>query len=201
MRREVWVDLFNNLRHNAYVLLWTHLIPPTIKFGRRLNRLKLAVFAFLKKRHFEFTIHVKWLFIIAFLGILAFPSHSTPISLPQQPYSVPKALKPLEMPNLSPQSQVASVYVAPAPVVITGGNLSAILLAIRPCESSNNYTAQNPTSSASGAFQIIISTWADYGGYSQAKYAPPAVQDAKALLLYQADGTRPWVSSEGCWGG
>ncbi len=122
MRREVWVDLFNNLRHNAYVLLWTHLIPPTIKFGRRLNRLKLAVFAFLKKRHFEFTIHVKWLFIIAFLGILAFPSHSTPISLPQQPYPVPKALKLLETPVFKPQSQVASVYVAPTPVTNCGSN-------------------------------------------------------------------------------
>lgn len=80
------------------------------------------------------------------------------------------------------------------------GNLPAVLIRIRGCESGHNYTAQNPTSSASGAYQFIDGTWANYGGYSRAKYAPPAVQDAKALLTYQQSGTTPWVSSIGCWG-
>jgi hypothetical protein len=179
MRREAWIDLFKEVLHFFLML------------GKNIAK-------FINKPR---TIHIgKTKIIIGILlAFILWPRQApTPISLPIQPIPVTYA-KPLPLSALKPQNTLQAVYVAPAPVVITGGNLPAILLAIRACESSNNYTAQNPTSSASGAFQIIISTWADYGGYSQAKYAPASVQDAKALLLYETDGTSPWASSEGCW--
>jgi len=80
-----------------------------------------------------------------------------------------------------------------------------ILLQIRWCESTDNYTAANPYSSARGAYQFLTGSWAGYGhaaryGVSQAHLATPAQQDEAALLTWQRDGTRPWLASKHCWG-
>ena len=110
---------------------------------------------------------------------------------------------PPEAPSTT--STTIVTHMAYAPAAYSGGP-SGILRRIGGCESAGSasapidYTAQNPVSTASGGYQILDSTWADYDGYSKAKYAPPSVQDEKALLLYEADGTHPWVSSEACWG-
>jgi hypothetical protein len=81
----------------------------------------------------------------------------------------------------------------------TGSRLPLVLLAIRHCESHDDYRAENPRSTASGAFQIIDGTWAGYGGYRHASHAPRAVQDRQALALYADRGTQPWRSSRWCW--
>lgn len=60
------------------------------------------------------------------------------------------------------------------------GDVAPLLATIRALESGGDYTAQAAGSSASGAYQFLDSTWAAYGGYAQARQAPPAVQDAKA---------------------
>lgn len=52
------------------------------------------------------------------------------------------------------------------------------------CESGGNPTAENPTSSASGLWQILDSTWAGFGGYTRASHAPVDVQNAKAAALW-----------------
>lgn len=84
----------------------------------------------------------------------------------------------------------------------TWGQAKPTLDAIKFCESSNNYQAQNPTSTASGAYQFLDTTWQSLdasAGYSRAKFAPASVQDAAALELYNEMGTSPWAASSSCW--
>lgn len=79
---------------------------------------------------------------------------------------------------------------------------SSTLAAIKQCESGGNYQAQNPVSTASGAYQMLDTTWRSLHaskGYAKAKYAPKAVQDAAAVELYNQMGTSPWASSSHCW--
>jgi len=81
----------------------------------------------------------------------------------------------------------------------------AVLLEIRRCESTNNYQAANPRSTARGAYQFLRSSWAAYGhadryGVSEAHNATNAQQDEAALITWQRDGTRPWNASRSCWG-
>lgn len=77
------------------------------------------------------------------------------------------------------------------------------LSCVRAHESRGDYTAQNPSSTASGAYQFLDSTWrnvapkAGFPGYSRAKYAPPRVQDHVALWLYNNGGKSAW-NGTGC---
>lgn len=68
-----------------------------------------------------------------------------------------------------------------------GDDVDRILSTIRQRESTNNYGAQSPSSSASGAYQFIDSTWQSltkkFGTgqeYTSAKMAPKDIQDAIA---------------------
>jgi hypothetical protein len=72
----------------------------------------------------------------------------------------------------------------------TGGGGYAIPERIVMCESGGDYRAQNPNSSASGAYQIIDSTWDGYGGYQSAGDAPPHVQDQRAAQLWAGGAGR-----------
>ncbi|MEQ1698572.1 MAG: M23 family metallopeptidase, partial [Ilumatobacteraceae bacterium] len=58
--------------------------------------------------------------------------------------------------------------------------IAPILATIRHMESRGDYTAEASGATASGAYQFVDATWANYGGYHHAADAPPAVQDAKA---------------------
>lgn len=60
------------------------------------------------------------------------------------------------------------------------------------CESGGNYRAVNPSSGAGGAYQILPSTWAAYGGTGLPQNAPPAEQDAIAAKIYAAGGPSQW---------
>jgi cell wall-associated NlpC family hydrolase len=76
-----------------------------------------------------------------------------------------------------------------------------ILDEIARCESGGNPRAQNPSSSASGTYQFIDSTWRSLGGSGSAKNASPAQQRAMAEKLLASQGTSPWNASKSCWGG
>jgi hypothetical protein len=69
-----------------------------------------------------------------------------------------------------------------------GGNLPTC--AIMACESGGDPLAENPTSSASGKWQIIDSTWAGHGGYAHASDAPEHVQDERAAEIWAGGSGR-----------
>lgn len=85
----------------------------------------------------------------------------------------------------------AAAAAAPAPSAGSGrcgGNLPPCYIMNR--ESGGNIRAKNPSSTASGKWQFLNSTWAGYGGYAEAWMAPESVQDAKAAQL--------WAGGAGC---
>lgn len=61
---------------------------------------------------------------------------------------------------------------------------------VKQRESGGDYSVQSRISSASGAWQFLDSTWANFEGYPRAYLAPPAVQDEKARQL--------WAGGAGC---
>jgi hypothetical protein len=72
-----------------------------------------------------------------------------------------------------------------------GGDLAAAFAALRQCESGNNYANKN-NPLYRGAYQFSYQTWANNGGYYDPADAPPALQDAAALALYERRGWQPW---------
>ena len=72
-------------------------------------------------------------------------------------------------------------------------------------DTAGSYAAQNPYSSASGAYQFIDGTWrrtlqrmGRAGEYSRAVYAPPIYQDMVALWLLDHGGQSAWAGT-GCF--
>lgn len=100
----------------------------------------------------------------------------------------------------APQIQAPVVVVRPRLVLASYGTGDPGLDAIARCESGGSYQAQNKSSTASGKYQYLDSSWGGYGGYSHAKDAPPSLQDQKAHQDYSRSGSRPWAASRGCWG-
>lgn len=80
----------------------------------------------------------------------------------------------------------------------------SLLWLIRQHESSQNYQATNPNSSAQGAYQFILATWQmimqllGITGFASANAAPAAVQDLAALELLRMVGpnsSESWQAS------
>lgn len=96
------------------------------------------------------------------------------------------------------------------------GDLTSLLARIRHCESRGRYDALNARSTASGAYQILDTTWRGwvkaYGDgrldpntgtpayWPRAYLAPPDYQDLVAARALARQGPRPWNASKGCWG-
>jgi peptidoglycan hydrolase-like protein with peptidoglycan-binding domain len=68
----------------------------------------------------------------------------------------------------------------------------AIPASIVMCESGGNWGAVNPTTGAGGAYQIMPSTWAAYGGTGMPQDASPAEQSAIAAKIWASSGPGAW---------
>lgn len=75
-----------------------------------------------------------------------------------------------------------------------------IAACIRKYESGGNYTAQNPSSTASGAYQFLDSTWQGVTGLpGRAMNYSPATQDAAFWKLWDnGRGASQWVTAGMC---
>ena len=71
-------------------------------------------------------------------------------------------------------------------VYAEGVPVGVAMATTRWLESGNRYDAQARGSTASGAYQIINSTWNGYDGYPRAVFAPPEVQDQFAYESFTA---------------
>lgn len=133
------------------------------------------------------------------------PGWQIRIPLPDEQLAVREVPRPI-VPRGPPTGGGSSSVSAEPLVVWNGEGIPPILLRIRGCESywdpnaPGNYTATNPDSTASGAYQFLDSTWAGRYGVPRAMMATPAQQDAAAIELYNSSGTTPWRSSVSCWG-
>ena len=109
----------------------------------------------------------------------------------------------------SPRRRVGFVVAAAAGVAgaaLVAGTAHADVdwSAIIACESGGRATATNPSSTASGLFQFLDSSWIAYGGgkyAARAKDATPAQQYEIANHAYALSGLSPWAASRSCWGG
>jgi peptidoglycan hydrolase CwlO-like protein len=94
----------------------------------------------------------------------------------------------LEQEQAAQQQQSSSGSGSPAYL----GGPYAIPTYIVMCESGGNYHALNPSSGAGGAYQILPSTWAAYGGHGEPQNAPKAEQDRIAAEIWRDSGPSAW---------
>ncbi len=66
-------------------------------------------------------------------------------------------------------------------------------LALRRCESSDNYSVVSANGRYYGAYQFNLSTWQSVGGFGLPTEASHAEQDYRALYLYRMRGWQPWT--------
>ncbi len=108
------------------------------------------------------------------------PETVDPLEAPATP--TPIDTTPAELNTYDPGLRASSydgVYAEGVPVGVA-------MATTRWLESGNRYDARARGSTASGAYQILDSTWNGYGGYPRAVFAPPEVQDQFAYEAFTA---------------
>lgn len=137
-----------------------------------------------------------------------------PTTLPTPPVTARPVTRTTTRPAPAPPAMVQAAEV---------DGLPRTFRRIGGCESNGapdaplDFTAANPYSTASGAWQDLDSSWGTWArrfrdviiqdqhddptAYGRAMYAPPAIQTAVNLHVYLEDGTGAWSPSRGCWAG
>lgn len=133
------------------------------------------------------------------------------LSLPAPPPPAPAPPPPAPAPPVVSMPAPAPAPPQPQTLVVTESANDATSTTtpdwacIRDHESDDNYS-DNTGNGYSGAYQFMPSTWnesvsgAGYPQYAngEAYEAPPAVQNAAALWLYNRDGWSPWSTRYVC---
>ena len=105
--------------------------------------------------------------------------------------------------TLNPAEQAAVHEALSPPPAPEHSPPGGFLACVRRHESGGNYRAENPVSTASGAYQFLDSTWrtmsarAGHGGWGHAASAPPHVQDAVAQYTVNSGWRSAW-NGTGC---
>jgi len=121
------------------------------------------------------------------------------VSPPSQPAGSSPTPTPTPSPVTPPPAPVtpppAPVTPPPAPVTNATSTNTPDWQCIRIHESSDRY---NSPAAPSGAYGIVPVTWHSFGYSGWPYQAPPAVQDALALRLYNMYGWQPWSTRFAC---
>jgi len=122
------------------------------------------------------------------------------VSCTAEEIAVYATMNPTEQLAVNAALAEQSAVVDAPPASQPGGFLACV----RRHESGGNYSAENPSSTASGAYQFLDSSWrtlsarAGYGGYGgHAASAPDSIQDAVAVWTVANIGRSPW-NGTGC---
>jgi hypothetical protein len=100
---------------------------------------------------------------------------------------------------VGPQTRDAMYGIKPPSAAATdtptdaGSGGYTIPAGIVQCESGGDYGAVNAQSGAGGAYQILPSTWAAYGGQGLPQDASPAEQGEIAARIYASQGPGAWT--------
>jgi len=81
----------------------------------------------------------------------------------------------------------------------TGGGAGGVWLALRECESGDNY-AENTGNGFYGAYQFSQQTWTDLGYPGRPDLEPPAMQDQAAMKLQAEAGWGQWPACSAALG-
>jgi len=118
----------------------------------------------------------------ASLGLLPINDKNTSAVIAEPPVAISATATPLKV-------ETEGEIVAYIEKVF--GNDSKVMLAIAKCESSLNPNAKNKTSTASGIFQIIKSTFEGTGkDWNKRFEARENIEAAK--IIFDKRGTQPW---------
>jgi hypothetical protein len=114
-----------------------------------------------------------------------------------RPSSPPPAQAPAPAPaQSSAPSGGTAAAAASGPVQVSGGAFQQCVIR---AESGGNPDAQNPSSTASGLYGFLDTTWeAVTGTPGPARDYSVAEQTAAFDKLYAEDGTAPWSAYDGC---